>query len=74
MAQELLVDACDRATVGVVLAVEADVGSDAHAALCHLVDVAQRRCWAASCQLEVTVADSGACEVLADTGIWPTQV
>ncbi|MEV5968221.1 hypothetical protein AB0L70_41025 [Kribbella sp. NPDC051952] len=74
LAQELLVDACDRGTVGVTLAVEADVGPDDHAVLTHLVDVAQRRCWAASCRLEVTAADPDVCEVLAAAGIWPTQV
>ena len=74
MAQELLMDACDRAPLGVVLAVEADVGAADHAVLLHLVDVAQRRCWAASCRLEVTAANPGACEVLAAAGIWPTQV
>ncbi|MFI5693867.1 STAS domain-containing protein [Kribbella sp. NPDC051586] len=73
MAQELLLDACDRTAAGVVLAVEATVAAADHAVLRHLVDVAQRRCWAASCRLEVTAADPDVCEVLAAAGIWPAN-
>jgi hypothetical protein len=73
MAQELLLDACDRATAGVVLAFETAVPAADHAVLCHLVDVAQRHCWTASCRLEVTAADPGVCEVLAAAGIWPAN-
>jgi hypothetical protein len=73
MAQELLLDACDRATAGVVLAVEATVAAADHDVLHHLVDVAQRRCWAASCRLEVTAADPDVCELLAAAGIWPAN-
>jgi hypothetical protein len=73
MARELLLDACERATAGVVLAVEATVAAADHDVLRHLVDVAQRRCWAASCRLEVTAADPDVCEVLAAAGIWPAN-
>jgi len=73
MAQELLLDACDRASDGVVLVVEAAVAVTDHAVLRHLVDVAQRRCWTASCRLEVTATDPGVCGLLAAAGISPAN-
>jgi hypothetical protein len=72
VARELLLDACEQTTVGVVLAVEAVVDPLGYDELCHLVDVAQRRCWTASCRLEVTASDAGAREALAAAGFWPT--
>ena len=74
MARELLVDACDRATVGVVLVVEATVDAAHRDELCHLVDVAQRRCWAASCRLEVAALHPEACDALVTAGIWPSAL
>lgn len=73
MARELLVDACERATVGVVLAVEATVDAAHRDELCHLVDVAQRRCWAASCRLEVTALHPETRDALATAGIWSSR-
>jgi hypothetical protein len=73
MAQELLLDGCGRTTTSVVLVVEAAVPAADHAVLRHLVDVAQRRCWTAGCQLEVMAADPGVCEALAAAGIWPAN-
>jgi hypothetical protein len=71
-ARELLLDACERGTEGVVLVVEAELGPANQDVLRHLVDVAQRRCWAASRRFEVVATDPEVCEVLATAGIWPS--
>jgi hypothetical protein len=67
-ARELLLDVCTPDLAGLVLAIEATVDPAEYDDLCHLVDVAQRRCWAASCRLEVTATDPGACDALAAAG------
>ncbi|WP_344838566.1 hypothetical protein [Kribbella ginsengisoli] len=70
--RELLLDACERGTHGVVLVVEAELEPGNHDVLRHLVDVAQRRCWAASRRFEVVATDPEICEALATAGIWPS--
>jgi len=71
MAREALLDACEQLPAALELVIEATVDPADADELRHLVDVAQRRCWAASCRLEVTALDPGACEALAAAGIWP---
>lgn len=70
--RELLLDACERGTEGVVLVVEAELEPANHDVLRHLVDVAQRRCWSASRRFEVIATDPEACQILATAGIWPS--
>jgi hypothetical protein len=71
-ARELLPDACEQGTEGVVLALEAELDPTDPDVLQRLVDVAQRYCWSASCRLEVTATDPEVCELLACAGIWPS--
>jgi hypothetical protein len=71
-AREMLLEACERGTTGVVLVVEAELEPGNHDVLRQLVDVAQRRCWAASRQLELVATDRDVCEALAAVGIWPS--
>ncbi|MGW6282928.1 hypothetical protein [Kribbella sp. NPDC055071] len=66
--RELLLDLCEPGSVGLVLAIEAVVDPADYEELCHLADTAQRRCWVASCRLEVTATDPGAREALAAAG------
>ncbi|TDD60285.1 hypothetical protein E1263_11735 [Kribbella antibiotica] len=66
--RELLVDACDRRTRCVVIALEAGLGPVGHEVLPHVLDVAERRCWSASCHLEVTASDPEVLELLASLG------
>lgn len=72
-ARELLVDACELATVAVVLDLTAVVGLEDPELLRHLVDVAQRRCWAARRRLDVTATDPDICAALATLGVWPLK-
>ncbi|MEV8376497.1 hypothetical protein AB0P21_27385 [Kribbella sp. NPDC056861] len=69
-AREMLLEACDRGTTGVVLVIEAEVDPVNHDVLRHLVDVAQRRCWAASRRLDLVATDRDVCEALAAVGVW----
>ncbi len=66
--RELLVDACGRSTRSVVLAFEAELGPVGRELLPRLLDVAQRRCWSASCWLDVTSTRADVQELLAATG------
>lgn len=63
--RELLVDVCDRRTRRVVIALE---GGVSHEVLPHLLDVAERRCWSASCHLNVTASNPEVLELLAAMG------
>ncbi|GAB3933778.1 hypothetical protein GCM10029976_041800 [Kribbella albertanoniae] len=66
--RELLVDVCDRRTRRVVIALEAGLGPVDHEVLPHLLDVAERRCWSASCHLDVTASTPEVLELLATLG------
>ncbi|MFB6726482.1 hypothetical protein ACFCV3_40305 [Kribbella sp. NPDC056345] len=66
--RELLVDVCDRRTRCVVIALEAGLGPAGHEVLPHLLDVAERRCWSASCHLDVTASTPEDLELLATLG------
>jgi hypothetical protein len=72
-AREMLLDACEQRAKGIVLAVEAELDPANPTVLQQLMDVAQRRCWAASRRLEVTATDPDVCDALAAIGIWPTR-
>ncbi|WP_112238472.1 hypothetical protein [Kribbella monticola] len=69
-ARELLVDACELKTAAVILDLRAILDPADHDVLPHLVDVAQRRCWAARRRFDLTVADPEVREALATAGIW----
>jgi anti-anti-sigma regulatory factor len=69
-ARELLLDACELGAAAVVLDLQVVLDPADHDVLPHLVDVAQRRCWAARCRLDVTASDPEVCEALAAAGIW----
>ncbi|WP_328320918.1 hypothetical protein OHA70_23035 [Kribbella sp. NBC_00382] len=71
-AREMLLDACERRTKGIVLTIEAEFDPMNPDVLGRLMDMAQRRCWAASRRLEVTATDPMICEALATMGIWPS--
>ncbi len=66
--RELLVDVCDRRTRCVVIALEAGLGPAGDEMLPHLLDVAERRCWSASCHLDVTASNPDVLELLATLG------
>jgi anti-anti-sigma regulatory factor len=70
--REMLLDACERGTKGVVLTIEAELDPMDPTVLGRLMDMAQRRCWAASRRFEVTATDAMVCEALAAMGIWPS--
>jgi anti-anti-sigma regulatory factor len=69
-AREMLLDACERRTKGIVLSIEAELDPVNASVLGRLMDMAQRRCWAASRRLEVTATNPDVCEALATMGIW----
>jgi hypothetical protein len=71
-ARELFLDACERRAAAVVLDLQVVLDPTDHEVLPHLVDVAQRRCWAARRRLDVTASDPEVCEALATAGIWPS--
>ncbi len=71
-ARELLVDACELSADVVVLDLAGVVGTEDPELLSRLVDVAQRRCWAARRRLDVVATDPDICAILATAGIWPT--
>jgi anti-anti-sigma regulatory factor len=71
-ARELLLDACEQRTKGIVLSIEAELDPMKPTVLGRLMDSAQRRCWAASRRLEVTATDPTVCEALATMGIYPS--
>ncbi|GAA1699165.1 hypothetical protein GCM10009745_52120 [Kribbella yunnanensis] len=66
--RELLVDACDRRTRRIVISLEAGLGPVDHEILPHLLDVAERRCWSASCHLDVTASTPEVSELLETLG------
>ncbi|MEV6412541.1 hypothetical protein [Kribbella sp. NPDC051718] len=70
-AREMLVDACERRAKGIVLTIDAELDPLNPTVLGLLMDMAQRRCWAASRHLEVTATNPNVCEALAAMGIWP---
>ncbi|QNE21363.1 hypothetical protein F1D05_29890 [Kribbella qitaiheensis] len=67
--REVLLDACDLSTGVVVLDLDAVSRLDDGASLPHLLDEAQRRCWAARCSLQVTATHPEVLAALADAGM-----
>ncbi len=69
-ARELLMEVCELEPTAVVLDLRVVLNPADPGVLSHLLDVAQRRCWAARCQLTVTSPDPGVQETLAAAGIY----
>jgi anti-anti-sigma regulatory factor len=69
-ARELLLEACELDATTVVLDLRVVLGPRDRDVLRHLVDVAQRRCWAVPRHLDVIAADPAVREALASTGIY----
>lgn len=69
-ARELILDACELRANSVVLDLQVALDPTDRAALQHLVDVAERRCWAARCRLDITASDPAVEEALATGGIY----
>ena len=69
-ARELLVEVCELEPTAVVLDLRVELNPAEPGVLSHLLDVVQRRCWAARCQLEVTSSDAEVCDALAAAGIY----
>jgi hypothetical protein len=69
-ARELLLDACESKTTAVILDLRVILDPADHDVLPHLVDVAQRRCWAARRRFDLAVSDPEVREALAAAGLW----
>jgi anti-anti-sigma regulatory factor len=69
-ARELILDACELKPKAVVLDLRVALDPTDRKALPHLVDVAERRCWAARCRLDITTSDPAVEETLATSGIY----
>jgi anti-anti-sigma regulatory factor len=72
-ARELLLDVCDLNVESVVLDLQVVLDPTDHTVLPHLVDVAERRCWATRRRLEVIATNSEVAEALATAGIWSAR-
>jgi hypothetical protein len=68
-AREMFLEACELKAAAVVLDLQVVLDPEDREVLPHLVDVAQRRCWAARRWLDVTASDPEVCEALAAAGI-----
>jgi hypothetical protein len=64
-----LLEACELDAPAVALDLRVVLDPTDHDVLPHLVDVAQRRCWAARRRLDVIASDPDVREALAATGI-----
>jgi hypothetical protein len=69
-ARELILDACELRAKAVVLDLRVALDPAYREALPHLVDVAERRCWAARCRLHITASDPAVEAALATGGIY----
>ena len=69
-ARELILDACELNSKVVVLDLRVALDPAERDVLPRLVDVAERRCWAARCRLDITASDPAVEEVLAAAGIY----
>jgi anti-anti-sigma regulatory factor len=69
-ARELLLDACEVNAESVVLDLQVVLDPTDLTVLPHLVDVAERRCWATRRRLEVIAVNHEVAEALATAGIW----
>jgi hypothetical protein len=70
IARELILDACELKSEAVVLDLRVTLDPTDPGALPHLVDVAERRCWAARCRLNITASDPAVEAALATGGIY----